>query len=124
MDDACDTERQHVFGYVGKPKSKWAKADREMVERTEANAGRARESYEFHQTWEHHDVGTRVERIVPETLEEMRNQSFETEDKRPSKKGVVTATGHLNGKQTVAVTFDDGTFGASNSYADEFRKLG
>ena len=55
--------------------------------------------------------------------EEMRIGLSKPRVSDPSKEGVVTATGYLNGKQTVTVTFDDGTVSASKSYADEFRKL-
>lgn len=61
--------------------------------------------------------------IIPQTPEEIRISLSKARVSDPSKQGVVTATGYLNGKQTVAVTFDDGTFSASESYADEFRKL-
>lgn len=38
-----------------------------------------------------------------------------------SKRGEVTGIGSLYEQQTVSVTFDDGTFSASNSYASEFQ---
>lgn len=41
-----------------------------------------------------------------------------------NKKGEVTGIGSLYGQQTVSVTFDDGTFSASNSYASEFELEG
>jgi hypothetical protein len=123
LDAAEDAKRSWTPGISGKPKSKRPKAYREMFEQNEDHAKKARENYEFHQRWKHHDVGTRVERIIPQTPEEMRISLSKPRVSDPSKEGVVTATGYLNGKQTVAVTFDDGTFSASKSYADEFRKL-
>jgi len=94
-----------------------------MFKQNEDDGKKARDNYEFHQRWKHHDVGTRVERIIPQTPEEMRIGLSKPRVSDPSKEGVVTATGYLNGKQTVTVTFDDGTVSASKSYADEFRKL-
>jgi hypothetical protein len=122
LDAAEDAKRSWVPGISGKPKSKRPKAYREMFERSEDHAKKAREDYEFHQQWRHHDVGTRVE-LIPRTAEEIRISLSKLRVRDPSKEGVVTATGYLNGKQTVVVTFDDGTSGAPNSYADEFRKL-
>jgi len=41
-----------------------------------------------------------------------------------SKRGEVTGIGSLYGQQTISVTFDDGTFSASHSYASEFQLEG
>jgi len=119
-DDAGDASRAHVFGVVGKPRSRWPKALREMAKDNETAAKNAGASLEFHKLWEHHDVGVRVERIDGRGLAEMLMQPAKRD---PSKRGTVVAVGYLNGKQTVSVKFDDGTFSVSSAYADEFRKL-
>lgn len=123
LDAAADTDRGWVPGISGKPKSKRPKAYREMFDQRKDQARKARENYEFHQRWKHHDVGSRVEQILPQTAAEIKISLSKPSVSDPSREGVVTAIGYLNGKQTVAVTFDDGTFSAPNSYADEFRKL-
>jgi hypothetical protein len=122
LDAAADADREWVLGISGKAKSRRPKAYREMLEQRKDDAKKAREKYEFHRQWQHHDVGTRVERI-PQTLGEIKLSLSKARVSDSSKEGVVSAMGYLNGKQTVGVTFDDGTFSASNSYADEFRKL-
>jgi hypothetical protein len=119
-DDSGDQSRAHVFGQVGKPKSRWPKALREMTRQNEAEAKKTGTDLQFHKAWEHHDVGTRVERINERTLAEMLTKPS-TGD--PSQQGKVIEVGYLNGKQIVVVKFDDGTFSAPNAYADEFRKL-
>jgi len=119
-DDAGHQARAHVFGQVGKPKSRWPKALRETTRQNEAEAKKAGTDLQFHKVWEHHDAGTRVERIDGRALAEMLTEP-PTSD--PSQLGTVIEVGYLNGKQTVIVKFDDGTFSAPNSYADQFRKL-
>ena len=88
--------------------------------KNEAEAKRAGTDLQFHKVWEHHDAGTRVERIDGRTLAEMLTGP-PTSD--PSQLGTVIEVGYLNGKQTVIVKFDDGTFSAPSAYADQFRKL-
>jgi hypothetical protein len=119
-DDAGHQARAHVFGQVGRPKSRWPKALREMKRQNEDEAKRAGTDLQFHKAWEHHDAGTRVERINGRALAEMLTEP-PTSD--PSQLGTVIEVGYLNGKQTVRVKFDDGTFSAPSSYADQFRKL-
>jgi hypothetical protein len=123
LDAAEDAKRSWIPGVSGKPKSKRPKAYREMFDQNEHDAKKARDNYEFHQRWRHHDLGTRVERIIAQTPEEMTISLSKPRVSDPSKEGVVTAVGYLNGKQTVTVAFDDGTVSAAESYADEFRKL-
>jgi hypothetical protein len=121
VDDAGDTARAHVFGQTAKPKSRWPKALREMVKENDANVRNTGEALHFHKAREHHEIGTRVEKIGARTLAEMLRESRNARD--PSEQGTVVGVGYLNGKQTVAVKFDNETFSASNAYADEFRKL-
>jgi hypothetical protein len=119
-DDAGDQKRAHVFGQVGTPKSGSPNALGQMVRENQADAKKAGDALKFHKLWEHHDVGTRVELIGGRTSAEMLAPQPKTD---LSKQGTVIEVGHLNGKQTVTVKFDDGSLSAPNAYADEFRKL-
>ncbi|MGO9649716.1 MAG: hypothetical protein ACLPOO_16875 [Terriglobales bacterium] len=92
-----------------------------MTRQNDTNASNAGAALHFHKVWEHHEIGTRVELVGGRALAEMLAESRTTTD--PSKQGTVVSVGYLNGKQTVAVRFDNGTLSASNAYADEFKKL-
>ena len=86
-DDAGDQQRAHVFGVVGRPRSRWPKALRQMARDNETAAKDAGASLQFHKLWEHHDVGARVERADGRSLVEMPTQPARGD---PSKQGTVT----------------------------------
>lgn len=72
-----------------------------MTRQNEAEAKKAGTDLQFHKAWEHHDAGTRVERINGRTLAEMLTES-PTGD--PSQQGTVIEVGYLSGKQTVVIS--------------------